>query len=358
MRSIFINGKEVRKSLGHRDRELAKKQAYELVTHLMADERAIENESVTLGMLMRLYVESPAFMEKKERTRDEDGRRLERVVTFLCASREVGTLSESDVRRFTAARRRGDPSLIGVKPNVAVRDRSVQADLVALHTMLNWSAKERDSRGRRLATENPLRGIAIPREKNPRRPLMSHPEFEKLLLRAGEVSDLLVTFLTLSEATGRRLSACRQLRWEDLDLTAGTVHWRADTDKKGYDVRLPLPDAVRDALARWQTVSGGIGRSWVFPSPSVPSEPISRHLLDDWLRRAYRMAGIEPKRGGMWHPIRRKFATERKGHSAVDVAAYGGWRDLRTVQTIYQQPDVESMRLVAAAPTHRVSAAV
>jgi hypothetical protein len=80
--------------------------------------------------------------------------------------------------------------------------------------------------------------------------------------------------------------------------------------------------------------------------------------MDDWLRRSYKRAGIEPKKGGMWHPVRRKFATERKGNSVVDVAVYGGWRDLRTLQGIYQQPDVESMKLVAMPPTNRVMAAL
>ena len=54
MRSTWINGKEDRKSLGHRDRELATRQAYELLQGVAANEQAIEEESVTLGMLAKL----------------------------------------------------------------------------------------------------------------------------------------------------------------------------------------------------------------------------------------------------------------------------------------------------------------
>jgi integrase len=218
MRSVYIDGKEVRRSLGHRDRELAKRQAYEFIAQLSADEEAIADETATLGLLMRIYCESPAFTDKKERTRTEDRRRLERMVRFLGPARDAMSLSESDTRRFVSARRRGDPSLLGVVPGVGVRDRSIQADLVALHTMLNWGAKERDRRGRRLLAENPLRGIPIPREKNPRRPLMEHPIFEVLRVAAEEVNPLLATFLVLADASGRRLSACRQLRWSHIDF--------------------------------------------------------------------------------------------------------------------------------------------
>lgn len=358
MRSLFVNGKEARRSLGHRDRELAKRQAYEFLAQLGIEERAVEEEAVTLGTLLRLYRESGSFLEKKPRTQVEDTRRLTRIVEFLGAARRVETLSESDVRRFVAARRKGDPSLVGVAAGVPVRDRSVQADLVALLTMLNWGAKERNQNGQRVLRDNPLRGVQIPREKNPRRPLIEHPVYEALLLASEQVDPMLTAFLTLIEGTGRRLSACRLLRWADLDLDGLTVRWRSENDKRGYEVVLPLPQGVRDALQRWQARSGGIGMAWVFPSPQKPNDPVSRHLLDDWLRRAYRLAGLTPKRGGMWHPFRRKFATERKGQSPVDVAHYAGWRDLRTLQGIYQQPDVESMKLVAMQPTHRVTASL
>ncbi len=36
MRSVYINGKEDRRSLGHRDKKLAEKQAYELLAQLVA----------------------------------------------------------------------------------------------------------------------------------------------------------------------------------------------------------------------------------------------------------------------------------------------------------------------------------
>lgn len=355
MRSIFINGKEDRRSLGHRDRKLAEQQAYELLAQLVADEEAVEKGTLTLAQLQRLYAESPAFGDKKERTRKEDAQRLERVVRFLGPGREVETLTESDVRRFTAARRKGDRSLYGVQPGTPVRDRSIEADLVALHTMLNWGAKERDRNGRRYLPENPLRGVAIPREKNPVRPLVMHDEFLALLAVADAVSPLLKLGLVVAEGTGRRLSAIRLLRWSDVNLDAGTIHWRAENDKKGFDSVVPVSDPVREALAEARRERPAIGDAWVFPSPTDAAKPCRPELLDDWLRRAYGLAGLEPRPGGMWHCFRRKWATERKGLSPVDVAAAGGWKNPNTPVRIYQQSDKATLQAVVANPSHRLA---
>src|SRR5439155_27094569 len=160
----------VRKSLGHRDKELAIRQAYELLHSLLANEQALDQETLTVGMTSQLYLESPQHLSKKLRTQGCDQRNLERVVAFLGASRDVATLSESDVRRYTLARREGDPSLKGVAPGKPVRDRAIELDLVLLMTALNWAARERTNTGRRLLRENPLTGIRLPKEKNPERP--------------------------------------------------------------------------------------------------------------------------------------------------------------------------------------------
>src|SRR5690606_2627619 len=106
--------------------------------------------------------------------------------------------------------------------------------------------------------ENPLHGVPIPREKNPRRPLMEHAVFEALVGVSSRVHPMLTAFLVLAEASGRRLSACRQLRWSDVDLEGSTVRWRAENDKKGYEVTLPISDSAREAIRAWRAQSSGI----------------------------------------------------------------------------------------------------
>ena len=201
-RSVYVKGKEKRKSLGHRDQELAIRQAYELLHSLLSNQQAFDQETLTIGMAVQLYLESPQHLSKKPLTQRCDRRDLERVIAFLGASRDVATLSESDVRRYTMARRQGDPSLKGVAPGKPVRDRAIELDLVLLMTALNWAARERTSTGRRLLKENPLFGVRLPKEKNPERPVMSHDVYLKLLEVAPRVHSLLPLALIVAEGTG------------------------------------------------------------------------------------------------------------------------------------------------------------
>ena len=354
MRSIWINGKEDRKSLGHRDRELATRQAWELLHGLVANDTAIEEQSITLGMLTDLYLESPQHLAKKERTQKEDAKKLRRVVTFLGPNRNVVSLSESDVRRYSAARRAGDKRLQGIVPEAAVKDRTVELDLVLLMAALNWATRERTSTGRRLLGENPLHGVKLPREKNPRRPVMRHDVYLKLLEASRQIHPLLTLALVVAEGTGRRISGWRNLRWDDVDFQAGTIRWRAAFDKKGYEDVVPMSDAVGDALREARKVQRAIGNAPVFPAPKDPTRPCDRHLLDNWLRRAFAKAGLVPELGGLWHSLRRKWATERKGYPVKDVAAAGGWRDEATMLVSYQQVDAETIRRVVLQPTQRL----
>lgn len=350
MRSIWINGKEDRKSLGHCDKQLAVKQAYELLAMLVADEKAIQEELSTLGLLRRLYTKSEAFLDKKEQTRKEESRCLERMVDHLGPDRLAETLTDSDLRKYANARKKGDRSLIGVKEDAKVGTRTVERDLVVLRTMLNWAEMERDRHGRRLLKDNPLRGMSFVREKNPKRPVVNHQEFESLLEVAGSVHPLLRLALIVAEGTGRRLSAWRQLKWSDVDLKEGTIRWRAETDKKGYESVVPISASVRAALLAAQKESKAIGDTWIFSNPRKPSQPCSRCLLHRWLDRAYVKAEITREAREGWHSLRRKWATERKHLPLADVARAGGWKNSITLQLVYQQPDPDTMKAVVENP--------
>src|SRR3989475_13111220 len=115
-----------------------------------------------------------------------------------------------------------------------------------------------------------------------------------------------------------------------------------------------MSDEVREAVGSQQKAQAAIGKAAVFPPPKDRRKPCSRNLLDDWLRRAYKLAKVVPQRRGMWHSIRRKWATERKGYPVKDVAAAGGWRTEEVLVTSYQQADAETIKNVVLHPTHRI----
>ncbi len=109
---------------------------------------------------------------------------------------------------------------------------------------------------------------------------------------------------------------------------------------------MPIAPGVRAAIDRILRDRPGIGDAPLFPKPVDSTKPITRHLADLWLRKAEKLAGLEPQRGSLWHAYRRKWATERKHLPDVDVAAAGGWANTVSLKTAYQQADDETILAV------------
>jgi integrase len=153
----------------------------------------------------------------------------------------------------------------------------------------------------------------------------------------------------LAEATGRRLNSIRLLRWEDVDLKKSEIRWRADSDKKGREWVIPVPESLRDELRQFRVHLGAIA-GWVFPSESDGEKPMDRYQFDKWLRIAEDHAELKKLEGGLWHPYRRKWATERKDLPIKDVMAAGGWLDVDTLLKSYQQADRATLLRVMNEP--------
>jgi integrase len=145
--------------------------------------------------------------------------------------------------------------------------------------------------------------------------------------------------LVLAEATGRRLGAIRQLKWEEVDLIRRTIRWRAETDKKGKEWVIPIPASLSDELKVFRLKMGGMFGGLMFPSASDPTKPATRYSFGHWLAAAERKAKLPKLDGSLWHAYRRAWATSRKDLPVVDVAAAGGWSDIGTLMKCYQQAD-------------------
>ncbi len=130
----------------------------------------------------------------------------------------------------------------------------------------------------------------------------------------------------------------------------GLIEWPADTDKEGRASLVPITPTVRAAIERRLRDRPTIGRAYLFPSPTEPNQPVKLRLALAWLRKAERLAGLEHIPGGAFHMFRRKWATERKDLSAIDVAAAGGWATVETLQRVYQKADRETMFEVVMNP--------
>jgi len=343
-REVWVGGVRVaaQKSIGHRDREQAKAEAFTLLASLKVRRESLATGHVTLATLFDKYDGSPAFRAKKARTQAEDRRKLEQVTSFLGRDRAVATIGPSDVQRYAEARMSGQCSPKG-KP---VRARAVAADLVALSIMLNWATRERRSDGTPLLTHNPLRGIRLPAEKNPRRPIETYDRYLKLMRVAGAVDWRLPLAVALAESTGQRVSAILHLGREDLALDRlpyGWVQFRGEHQKNGCDHWVPLTKNTARLVRRHvRSLPGEV--AFLFPADTQPTHPVDRWFMSRRLRAAYQRAGLKPLNGGLWHPYRRKFATERKHLPLRDVAVAGGWKEPRTLLECYQQSDAATLQ--------------
>ena len=120
---------------------------------------------------------------------------------------------------------------------------------------------------------NPLRGYKPPMEKNPVRVVLGNDEYRALREVSDGIDWRFSTALVLAHETGHRIGAIRALRWSDVDLEEGTVRWRAEHEKNGYEHRTPLTKEAVAALEEARRQNPSIGDTPVFPAPKDPQSP-------------------------------------------------------------------------------------
>ena len=222
--------------------------------------------------------------------------------------------------------------------------RTIVCDLKVLLAILNWAAKSRDERGRLLLDSNPLRGLRVPKVKNPTRVVLSDGEYEALLKVSRQVGWRFRVALVLAHESGHRIGAIRKLRWSDVDFEDRTIRWRAEHEKTGYEHRTPLTVEAIAALEEARSHARGTGDSPVLPAPGDPSTHMSRTRIGTCWKSAERRAGLEPKRGRGWHSLRRKFASDLMDLPLKVLCDLGGWKQAQTVLQCYQHTDEVQLR--------------
>ena len=373
-RETRVDGRKDRKSLGHRDRALAEQQARSLARRVAELQLVGQTSPVTISQLFGLY-----FLHRAPLLSPERQQRAEMHAAFF--RRHLGDaflvedLSQTDVDAFAAARRSGvlaSPRRRG--ETKTVREGTVRQSLNWLAAVIHWGRAFKIG-GRRLLGADPLDGVKLPQEKNPKRPVASEERFRKTMAKA-DVADprgRLRGMLTLARYTGRRINAICQLRAADVLLTReavlrglaaagqdarlvehmphGAIRWRAESDKQGFEELTALSAPAKAALEDYLRAHPRLGEAPLFPASTNDARAAGKMMADYWLLRAEQLAGLPKLERGVWHPYRRLWAVERKHLSDVDVAKAGGWRDLATMKQSYQLPDPATvLKVVENAP--------
>ena len=179
---------------------------------------------------------------------------------------------------------------------------------------------------------------------------------------AVDKQGLFGSLLTLVESTGRRISSLCSLRRCDVDLKAtpaaphGRLYRDPETDKMESGGWVPMSKDAKAAVEAILEKNPCIGDAFLFPAPrSKPEERKcwTRHHAKAMLQRAESKAKLDGLNGSQFHAFRRAWATARKGLPVQDVAAAGGWTDLRCLQTLYSQADPSTV-LAVVTSTNKV----
>src|SRR2546422_729311 len=142
-----------------------------------------------------------------------------------------------------------------------VRARTIQGEIKQLRQMIYWAMSERLPDGSWLLENNPLRGVKLPKEEDPRRPIATYDRFLKLRTAAQEMA------VRATQERGRqrgsdgrwrscwrkrpgRVGAISGLRWSDISFDPPEIKFRAEFDKRGRDRVVPIPEALGTTRSR------------------------------------------------------------------------------------------------------------
>jgi integrase len=171
-----------------------------------------------------------------------------------------------------------------------------------------------------LTGQNPMdkvKRFKIPRPKKPG--ALTADEVEAI---RGEIKNKVQQdIVTFAYATGWRISEILALRWEAVDLEAGTA-WIVDPKNK-KSVEVELSDEALEAIKR-QEHKQSFSNHIFSKTDGTPFKTIHKGLKD-----AAKRAGITLPPRKAWHIFRRSWATEmyRAGADVETVRVLGNWSD-------------------------------
>lgn len=288
-------------------------QAEELVARLKAGKRE-KSHGVRKARAVTFKDASKLYLDHLEATGGKDipkkRTRLALHLNRLLGSIQLATLTQTDVRRYCAARARE-----GATPGTVNRELAVLSHLLRLAG---------DSEELALLPGLPFR---VPRLKEPdSKPVYLKPAEAARLLEAAahDENEHVLAFTMVGLHTGMRLSSILRIRLDEVDIDRRVI-W-IDRDKAG-ERQQPI---TADLAAFLKTYIAKLQGPWLFPSVRSGSG----HATNVYkaFRRAVKAAGlaavITP------HKMRHTMATNA-AHAGVDaptLQAMGGWKSRRMVE--------------------------
>ena len=172
-----------RVSLGHRDKDRAKRQAIELSAKRLNNN--LTAAPITVSELFALYLPT---VKGKPSYREQTERAAHAWITFLGPRFSAERIGAREWESFASKRASGEIDACGEPAAEATGRRSVgpnavAADLRVLRAACKRATMERFPSGDFRLQVDPTRGLEMPTERNPRRPTADHERFERTLAK-------------------------------------------------------------------------------------------------------------------------------------------------------------------------------
>jgi integrase/recombinase XerD len=161
-----------------------------------------------------------------------------------------------------------------------------------------------------------VRGFVAKNNRHGQAEILKDSELDRIYKQLQ--SDRHRLFFKIARYTGERFNAICQLKVCDVYVCVGGLNeplseitFRAQTRKASPNGDRKTRQAfVCKPLADYLSLyKGGLGKTWLFPSPIIGDRPITFSAADKWLRTAVERAGLE-HRGISTHTFRRTFITK------------------------------------------------
>ncbi|MDR1891056.1 MAG: site-specific integrase [Puniceicoccales bacterium] len=246
-----IQGKIKRIILGHfpdMTVELARKAAQKIKGQIAEGKNPCEEKhklsgEKTFGEAFQMYIERYAKIEKKESSRREDERQVNRFLQHWF-KRPLSTITKYEIQTFHER--------IGSENGKYAANRLLACISTIYNKMIAWGWEG----------ANPATRIKKFKEQKRDRFIL-HDELPKFMeALESEPNRDMRDFFLMCLYTGARCGNVSEMRWEDIDFSIN--EWRIPDTKNGEAVRIPL---INQALEILQSrVSSKASIPWVFPS--------------------------------------------------------------------------------------------
>lgn len=167
-------------------------------------------------------------------------------------------------------------------------------------------------------TFNPCIGVRCPKPRARRDRYLTDAELAAIRAQASPV---LQVAIDLAYLTALRISDLVAVRWDQF-VEAGVI----ENAKTGVRQRFLLTDDLRHVLASARSLQARLASLYVLSGRG--GQPLRRHTVGGWWRRACRAAGVADAR---WHDIRAKAGTDRDADGG-NAQALLGHVDARTTR--------------------------